>query len=501
MGVWQGVKNMIARMLKIVPAQESQFITIREPYSYGASVLRNRLWYRGDPSELDQFYHQMSSAGDTTGKTRFWAATPSQGMSIRKMHSGLPALMADRLADIVVADLDSITLKDQADTKVWEEIAQDNDFSDLLPESIVKALVEGDGAFKLSYDNKVSKYPLIEFFAGDAVEYKRERGRLKEIIFSSWYNLKDNAYRLIETYGPGYIRYKLTDEKGKEAPLSAVPELADYQGIEYDGEFLLAVPLRFFKSSTWSGRGKSLFDGKGDSFDALDEAVSQWWDAIRAGRVKDYIPEDMVPRDPNTGIQMQPNSFDNRFIKLQSTLSEDSKGQIQSVQAQIQYEAYLGSYASALDMCLQGIMSPATLGIDLKKTDNAEAQREKEKATLYTRGKIVDKLNEAIPQLVELALKVKDLLNQRAAGKYEVSIKFGEYASPSFDAVVETVGKARTFQIMSIERSIEEMYGDTWTDEEKAAEVKRLKEEQGIMVEPELRKDADPTDDLEDDDE
>lgn len=489
MGVWQGVKNMIARMLKIVPAQESQFITIREPYSYSASVLRNRLWYRGDPSELDQFYHQISSVGDTTGKNRFWAATPSPGMSVRKMHSGLPALIADRLADIVVADLDSITLEREADTKIWEEIAEDNDFSDLLPEAIVKALVEGDGAFKLSYDDKVSEYPLIEFFAGDGVEYKRERGRLKEIIFSSWYTLKDKAYRLIETYGPGYIRYTLTDEKGTEMPLTAVPELTGYQDIEYDGDFMLAVPLRFFKSSTWPGRGKSLFDGKGDSFDALDEAVSQWWDAIRAGRVKDYIPEDMVPRDPNTGMPIQPNAFDNRFIKLQTAMGEDVKGQIQSVQAQIQYEAYLGSYSSALDMCLQGIMSPATLGIDLKKTDNAEAQREKEKATLYTRGKIVDKLNEAIPQLVELALQVNDLLQKRAAGEYEVSIKFGEYAAPDFGSVVEIVGKARTFQIMSIERAVEEMYGDTWTVDEKAEEVARLKAEQAgpVFEEPEVR--------------
>lgn len=485
---------MVMKMLKIVPAQETQNITIREPYSYSASVLRNRLWYRGDASELDQFYHQMSSVGDTTGKTRFWAATPSQGMSIRKIHSGLPALMADRLADIVVADLDSITLEKQANTAVWEEIAKDNDFSDLLPESIVKALVEGDGAFKLSYDNEVSKYPLIEFFAGDGVEYKRERGRLKEIIFSSWYTLKDNSYRLIETYGPGYIRYTLTDEKGKEVPLSTVPELAGYQDIEYDGDFMLAVPLRFFKSSTWPGRGKSLFDGKGDNFDALDEAVSQWWDAIRAGRVKDYIPEDIVPRDPDTGMPMNPNAFDNRFIKLQSALSEDAKGQIQSVQAQIQYEAYLGSYSSALDMCLQGIISPATLGIDLKKTDNAEAQREKEKATLYTRGKIVDKLNEAIPRLVELALRVYDLLQNRAAGEYKVSIKFGEYASPSFDAVVETVGKARTFSIMSIERAIEEMYGDTWTKDEKAEEVQRLKEEQAgpTFDEPGINRDKPP---------
>ncbi|MOA12880.1 hypothetical protein D3C78_1329050 [compost metagenome] len=148
-------------------------------------------------------------------------------------------------------------------------------------------------------------------------------------------------------------------------------------------------------------------------------------------------------------------------------------------------------------------MSPATLGIDLKKLDNAEAQREKEKATLYTRGKLVEVLNKVIPQLVDTVLKVYDTMRSRKAGDYTVTVTFGEYASPSFDSVVETVGKARTFGVMSIERSVEELYGDTWTDEEKAEEVARLKAEQGGMRadEPALNRDEPPDDDSEDDDE
>ena len=151
-------------------------------------------------------------------------------------------------------------------------------------------------------------------------------------------------------------------------------------------------------------------------------------------------------------------------------------------QAEIRYEAYVESYSNAIDMCLQGIISPSTLGIDLKKTDNAEAQREKEKTTLYTRGKLVDILTEVIPELVNIILKTNDVLNKKNVGEYEVSIVFGEYASPSFDSVVETVGKAKTYGVMSIEQCIEEMYGDTWTDEEKKEEIQRIKEQNGYLV-------------------
>jgi len=34
---------------------------------------------------------------------------------------------------------------------------------------------------------------------------------------------------------------------------------------------------------------------------------------------------------------------------------------------------------------------------------------------------------------------------------------------------------------MSIEQAVEELYGDTWTEEQKEEEIKRLKEEQGLI--------------------
>ncbi|MFS0858325.1 capsid protein [Paenibacillus taichungensis] len=481
------IKNMVMKMLRINPAPENRSVIITEPLSYRTNVMRNRLWFRGDASELDQFYKQTGT--DAVGKARFWAAVPSQNMAIRKIHSGMPAMIAERLSDIVVADLEAVEVDKET---AWNDISQDNNFAELLGQNIIEALVAGDGAYKITVDTAVTKYPIIEFYSGDRVEYRRNRGRLHEVVFFTDYTLKDKDYRLEEIYGRGYIRYQLYDAYGKGVPLAVLPQTAALANVEYDGKFIMAVPLMFFRSSKWEGRGKSLFDSKSDNFDALDEVVSQWWDAIRAGRVQKYIPDDLVPKNPETGAPMRANPFDNQFIKVGSSMAEDSKDQITMLQPQILYEAFVGSYASALDMCLQGVMSPSTLGIDLKKTDNAEAQREKEKATLYTRGKIIDALNEVLPRLVETVLKVHDTMQSRTAGEYEVSVKFGEYASPSFDAVVETVGKARTFGVMSVERAIEEMYGDTWTDEEKAAEVARLKAEQDIFDEPSLNRDDPP---------
>ncbi|EOU1577593.1 capsid protein [Clostridium perfringens] len=466
------------KYLNVQPALTNP-ITIQEAYTFETNVIRNKLWYRGEPYELDQFFKNISS--DPVNKARFWSAVPSEDLSIRKIHSGLPAMIADKLSDIVVADLDSIEVTVENNNTLWEEIRKDNKFDDMLGDIIATTLVSGDGAFKLSIDTEISKYPIIEFFDGDKVEYITQRGRLKEIKFYTFYTKNNRQYKLSETYGKGYINYNLYDSNGNEVSLNTLYETRELADVTYKDDFIMGVPLMFFKSPKFEGRGKSIFDNKSDAFDALDEVISQWIDAIRDGRVQKYIPEDLVPKDIN-GNLMKPNPFDNRFLKVGSSLAEDAKNEIDMKQANINYEAYVESYSNAIDMCLQGIISPSTLGIDLKKTDNAEAQREKEKTTLYTRGKMVDILTEVIPELVNIILKTNDVLNKKNTGEYEVSIVFGEYASPSFDTVVETVGKAKTYGVMSIEQCIEEMYGDTWTDEEKEEEIQRIKKQNGYLV-------------------
>ncbi|MGJ0848651.1 hypothetical protein ACR77J_18435 [Tissierella praeacuta] len=481
MGLKEVIKNMAMKLLNIQPATDNS-ISIKEPLSHAGTVLRNRIWYRGDPSELDQFFKQ--TATDDVGKSRFWAAVPSADSSIRKFHSGLPGEIVDKLADIVIADLDSIELSEQ---DLWDEIALDNKFSDeILGGAIKDTLICGDGAFKLSVDTEITEYPIIEFFSGSDVDYKYKRGRLQEIVFYAYYTHDKETYRLEEIYGKGYIDYKLYNRNDTEVPLSKVPEVSHLSKVTFTGDFIMAVPMKFFKSPKFENRGNSIFERKSDNFDALDEVISQWIDAIRAGRVKNYIPEDLVPKNPDTGAVMRPNPFDNQFIKIGTNMAEDAKNRIDQIQADINYTAFVESYANTLDMCLQGIISPSTLGIDLKKTDNAEAQREKEKTTLYTRGKIIDVLNEVIPLLIDIVLKVYDTMEGKSPGEYQenTTVSFGEYASPDFDSTVEVVGKAKTFGIMSLEQCIEELYGDTWTEEEKTLEVKRIREGDSVIDEP-----------------
>lgn len=467
------VKKVIQNWLQIIPATE-QNIVLMEKTGFVTDVIRSQLWYRGDSNELFQFFHQIDN-----GLNSFWGSVPANE-KMRKIHSGLPAIIADTLTYIVQSDLDNVEIN-RID---WDIISEKINFRNLVGKSICNTLVDGDGAFKISVDTVLSDYPIIDFVGADKVRYDYRRGLLHEVIFMTDYSFKSSTYRLEEHYGNGYIKSYLYDHNGNEVNLKVIPELEEIPPeITFAGNYIMAVPLKFYESKKYANRGKSIFDGgKSDCFDALDEIVSQWLDAIRAGRVQKYIPECMIPRDFNNGSLKSVNSFGTEFITVESPISETSeRPKIEVVQPDIKYEAFVSAYTNCLLMCLQGLVSPATLGIDVGKMSSADAQREKKDVTGNTRNTITTALEKVLPELITAILKTHDNMQGKVPEEYEVSVDFGEYGAPDFDSRVETIGKASTYGIMSVETQVEELWGSSKNDEWKQSEVQRIIAERGLM--------------------
>lgn len=474
--VKESIASKMRSFLKIHTANGKSF-NIDELLDFDSNVAVNKIWYRGESYELNQLYKQLDD-----NQYGFWGSVPTAGIEIRKIHTGLPKIMVNLLSSVVADDMQDVKFTSEADNTLWQDIAEENTFDTLVKSAINKTLYTGDGAFKISIDTDISQLPIIEFFEADRIKVKRKRGRITEIVFKTAYSKDTNTYILYEHYGKGYIRYELKNSFDKDVELATLEQTAGLNNIEWDGDFILAEYVSFYSSDKFEGRGQSVFDAKRDNFDALDETWSQWIDALRAGRTKTYIPENLIPRNPNTGELLKPNAFDNRFIKLAPSMSENNDGKVSTESANIQHDSYLATYITALDLCLQGLISPSTLGIDNKKLDNAEAQREKEKATLYTRQTIVAELQRVLPALIQSVFYAYQTLNKLPLNDVECDVTFGEYANPSFESQVETVGKAKAQGIMSIEASIDELYGDSRDDEWKKEEVERLKAEQGIVT-------------------
>lgn len=67
---------------------------------------------------MSQLYSQID--GD---KTRFWSASCTIGMEIRKIHVGLPAMLCDMLASIVTDDMNLIDAGSRQTE--WDKIAEE----------------------------------------------------------------------------------------------------------------------------------------------------------------------------------------------------------------------------------------------------------------------------------------------------------------------------------------------------------------------------------------
>lgn len=471
------IKRGICTWLNVVPAS-GNCIQINEVLDFEANAIRNRIWYRGDGNELEQMYQQAPEYAD---KYKFWASKCTPGMEMRKIHTGLPGLIIRILSGIVLDDMNDFDFADNdRQRQLWEDIAKDNKFTRKMEKALKEVLYIGDGAFKVTIDTTVSEYPILEWYPGERIEIVRNRDRVKEVVFKTPYKVNHRKYILYEHYGYGYIHNELY--KGDvPVSLNSIDATKGIKDTKFDDNVILAVPLQVYESTKYEGRGGSIFDGKLDSFDAFDESWSQWMDALRAGRARTYIPECLIPHDPATGQIIRPNSFDNQYFASDNDMSESADNKVNVVQPAIPHDSYLASYCTALDLCLQGVISPSTLGIDVKKLDNAEAQREKEKATLYTRNAIVEALQETLPELVGATINAYNFLHGKGAEEVKVDIPFGEYANPSFESQVETLAKARPgVPMMSIEAQVEELYGDSKDESWKQEEIARLKAEQGI---------------------
>ena len=477
------IKRMLRDFLEIKESEYNSIGNVTALTNHAEEIFINKIWYRGSGYELEQVYNTMR---DINGNEHFWG---DKNAKIRKIHTGLPAMIIDTLADIVVDNLNTIKVFGREEE--WKVIAKENNFKELIKMAVVSVLWGGDGAFKLSIDTDLSDKPIIEFYPADRVEYIYNRGRIEKYIFKTNKVINNKNYTLLEIYSKKEISYKLLDNTGNEVDINILEDSDKYKTIINNSGFIPALKFMIRKDYRHEGRGKSILTAKIDNFDAFDEVWSQWILAIRKGQIKTYIPENLLPRDLNSGRILRNNDFESDYIRLETDMSQDGKNQIQTTQGQIQHEALLSAYITALDQCLTGIISASTLGIDTKKLDNAEAQREKEKTTLYKVNQIIDILKDVLKELVILTFKFNDVINKIELKEPEVEVIFTSYANPSFEAQVETIGKAKTTGIMSIDTQVDQLWGDNKEEKWKKEEIERIKKEQGISeeLEPAVNKD------------
>jgi hypothetical protein len=466
------------------------------------------IWYEGDGDELLNFYTNQNTFEYNyepfymrNKKNYFWAISSTEA-DIKRTHSGLARSIVDTLVCIMPFPLirvgkDDLVHKNEANEVLKKILHKNKIKSKYKQKQMPLTLVEGWGCWKINWNENRSKYPTVLYYRADSVDFVYRNDEITGIIFKDWYTDGDKRYMLTETRkivgcnlvieselfevnktDSEYIVKADLENCGIAALKNVVPriEIANCP-------ILFAEPSIIYEDSSKNGGpGRSIFAGKIDLLDDLDQCISQDSNSVRRSTVIEYFNTDFLERDAKTGLPKQPKAYDRKYTMYAGQRTADgastSNDPVQVTQPNVNFEQYSNEAISIISRIIHGIMSPATLGIDIAKRDNAEAQREKEKVTIFTRNGMIDSESDILYGLCNQLLCAYELINtgKITNTEYDISIRYSEFADDSFENRLKTLSEAYNAETLSDKMYMKKLYGDTLNEEEFQEELEWLKE-------------------------
>lgn len=454
-------------------------------------VQENKIWYYGDSNELLNFYTAQDTYGNmenpiyNRNKYEYFWGISAEENHIKRVHSGVPNAIITTLTNIVgVPEISS--KNEELNTRI-DRVVEKSQLKNMLNQKqLPMTMVCGWGAFKPIIDKNVSDSPLLEWYDGDNVEFVVKHGVIVGVIFKDYYQFNNDNYVFMETRrildGNSRIEYNLYKyDKSNEAQEVDLHTLKEFQDLNKDGleikgyNKVLAIPSIFFYDQNNVNYGRSIFMGKIDLFDELDQDLSQASQTSRVSTPVEYFPVDLIERGKN-GEARLPKVYNRQFIASNSYPNGDGElsGEIHTSQPQLNFTQYNEKCMNDLNLILTGILSPATLGMNMAKDDTAMSQREKEKVSIMTRNNIIKREEKIVSECVKMLLDLQEYMETGAItlqNEYNISVKFDEFATPSFENVGASLIQLLTQGGLSPKMYVEKLYGDSLSDEEKQAEI------------------------------
>jgi len=457
----------------------------------------NQIWYRGNPEELEYFFKQVYNVYQKSARspyavaeaqTKFWRTVSGD---VPRVHSGLPKLATQAIVNLIAGNGYEVNVNDsEEELKRLEDILEDNNFDSLLQEAISTETWAGYVFFKISHDLELTDKPIIEVVSPFNASCETERGRIKSITFHFKQDINDKEE--IE------IREKYELENGKlEVEIKAykddqeveLPE--EYQ--EYETQYTLSFIPALLKNNTGHNSrfpnkpyGESEFTSVQSLFHTLDDLLSQTELEVSNAIATKFVNSKLIPKDLNG----KPYKFD-RNQTVQEITSNDMEDDtfdvrkfVSVLQPDIRVDRYDGIITDTYARILTNMgLSPLTVGLPGFESVQASAssQREREKTTIRTRAKKLKLWKQTLRDLFEKVLKYDDYINNRSEGEYDITIEFPQYAVPTLDERIATIGQAVQMNIMSVEKAIDELYPEL-SDEDRKKIIVDIKLEQGIPL-------------------
>lgn len=536
MNVFEYIRNKAFRELGLMPNQggpaadeADTFVNDRDAVRLLA-VREYDVWYDSNDSELLNFYTKQETI-DYAYEPWFWRnkdcyfwCVASTENDIKRTTTGLPRDIVDTLVNVtgyptvqhsvkaISDDLNGI-LKTSGFWERWHDM------------QMPMTLVEGWGAWRVAWDTKLSNKPFAEYYTAENVDFIVNRGFIIGIIFKNWYDAPDGKRFLVtetrrktfnaETHNIDLIveTEAFETDRGDKGQLRHVlyQDVPQLQGVEQRIVFqnfnkLLATPCVFFADPSGRMYGRSIYSGKISLFDDLDQNRSQDANSVRSSSVQKTFDQDFLERDPITKLPIQPKVFDLKFLRVKGQRNENGASQSSSAieikQPQLNFAQYSTDEMAIVTDILQGVLSPATLGIDVAKRDNGDAQREKEKVTIFTRNAIIRKETDILKSVFSDILVANEYLKESNV-KGEITVKdysdqidvnFPEFADASYENKLKVLSDAYGNGALSPDEYVTQLYGSSISEDRRQSLIKFLEDDKKSEREAQINSQTSPFD-------
>ena len=464
------ITNFLFPYIQEQYSQKGELMPMQKLNNY--EMMEKYLWYVGNENLLVDFYtsKRPDYIGTINAKAHYYYAKVRN--DVRIIHSGIPKLVSKTKARVLMAGGIEVLIKegedkdtDKDNTNRLYDILIDNDYKEQIKQSIRTRSWAGAFAYKIIYDAELTEYPIWEVYSPFNFIVNKKKGRVVSIEFIEHINDGNTKYELHEVYAKGSIDYVLYKVKKnselEEVPLTTLEETAELEKIEWKEPIMMAGVLE----------GESDYDGIVSEFDALDETWSQLMDEIRNGRADVYIPEILLV---NQGF----DPLRRKHIEMGTDEKEDGKNEVKFNQPDIRSEEYDKSLEKILGNILANVeLSKLTIGLDesIGANSSGDSITERETTTLRTRAEMIEEWQPFLEKFFNTLLFADDFFrvtkqkknsNKRRTDYYVVAT-FGDYVKETKNERIEQATKMITADIIDPEKALDEVYGESLTQEEK----------------------------------
>lgn len=534
-GGFVNIEDLPKKSEKLTFVNDIEIINLQKLREYN-------VWYQGDALELLNFYtYEMVVTSNTevfaerNMKNMFWGISSTES-DIKRTHSGQAKNIIDTLVSIIdmpecMAGSTELGKTNPNNLKL-QSILNENNFWELYKMTQVPmTLVEGWGCYKIWWNDDISDYPIIDYYRAEDVELVYSRRRLVGIIFKDYYTNGKHKYMIAESR---YIKNKklfihtdVFDISGGDASLDSyckkinkdnLPEglKIDFDDYEVNANKFFAEPCIFYKDASGFMPGRSVLAGKIELLDDLDQCLSQASNTVRKSTPVEYINSNFLERDRKTGLPIQPKAYDRKYVTFSGAKTSDGTDvggstPVFVTQPTLNFEQYDKEATAILLQIMNGLISPATLGMDIAKKDNAEAQREKEKITIFTRNNMCSTEERILRNLFNQLLIADEVMrtNNITTTDYSITVDFPEFGDSNFETKIALLGDQLDKDNISVDMYLKQLYGNKfvntadWEKEKKYLEERHKpageeeeEEEEDVPTKPQIDNQFDETDDV-----